>query len=191
MGNPHTAPLGELIALVDELETRLTVTRAGYLDNLTNLDKSIAALNDLALTDLKGSPLRFYGATDIVTVTETAVTLSINHVTIPDLTMPSIKHAYAGLLCFFRNSAAAETSLQGAQYIQVNKAAAGWISAISLPNGAFRLFTNDSSWGLIMGNVDVKARVAFNSLTNFQWLDSRVTNENLIVNVVPVIEIIV
>ena len=98
MGNPHTAPLASLIELVDDLETRLTTDRAGYLVNLnntellnipdlstltatiisyldnaellnipdlstltvaqiakiSNLDKAISALNDVALADIVG-----------------------------------------------------------------------------------------------------------------------------------------
>lgn len=191
MGNPHTAPLGALIALVDELETRLTATRAGYLDNLTNLDKAISALHDLDLTDLKGSTLYFYGMTDIFPITDTAVTRSMSNVAIPNLTMPSIKHAYAGMMYCFHNAASAETAMQGAQFIQVNKAAAGWVSALYLPDSAFGVFTDQTIAGILMGNVDVKDRVAFNATTDFQWLDSRVTNANLNVTIIPIIKLII
>lgn len=43
---------------VTSLLARLTATRAGYLDNLTNLDAAISSLNNLsALVNLYGSPL--------------------------------------------------------------------------------------------------------------------------------------
>lgn len=135
--------------------------------------------------------LRFYGMTDLFFINKTTTTRAINHVVIPNLTMPSIKHAYAGIMYHFHNAASAEATLQGAQFIQVNKAAAGWISALYLPSHSFGIFTDESITGFLMGNIDIKDRVAFGSNTDFQWVDSEVTNENVNVTLIPIIEIIV
>ncbi len=73
--NAHSAPLGTIQAYVDDLESRLSAARAGFLDNLDNaellnigdlstltaaqiakldnLDKAISALHDLAVGDLE------------------------------------------------------------------------------------------------------------------------------------------
>ena len=188
MGNPHTAPLGALIALVDDLETRLTAARATKLDNL---DKAISTLNDMAYTDLTGSTMCFYSEAELAAIDDTPATLTLGDVVIPSLTMPSIKHAYAGLLYNFQNAFAGDNSMQANTYIQVNKAAAGWLSAILVPNFSFIMGDGNTISGIMMGNVDVKDRVAFGSTTNFQWLSSVVVAAALNINVISVIEIIV
>jgi len=46
MTNAHSAPLTALIAYVDDLETRLSAVRAGYLDNINNAN--LATIEDIS-----------------------------------------------------------------------------------------------------------------------------------------------
>jgi hypothetical protein len=117
--------------------------------------------------------LDFWGEfTGTVTVSTTAADKTLNDVTLPNLSGATIKAAYALMRIWrIKNTYAGVNAVSGTQYIQVDKAAAGYINAIKLVVNSLSADTSSSVWnaGFILGSIDIQSRVDWNSTTNFKW----------------------
>lgn len=146
-----------------------------------------------ALKTGSAQTLRFYSEQIDCFITGAAVTRALSSITLPNLTgLGAIKHAYAGLFFIgYGQFVSKLNKLDGLQYIQVDTGSAGWLSAITLDNAQFGVSDEGMTFATLMGHVDVKAKVAFNATTDFQWLDSMVDDSSVYLHPVCILEIIV
>jgi len=166
--------LTAIIAYVDELETRLTAARAGYLDEL-------AAANIPADIDgLKTSRDRVLCSMDFWSVPqeEVAVTAGAGDKALPDVTVADLPTGATIVRAFamfkFRmveNTNVAANKLDGAQEIQVrDDSPSAWIDAINFVDDQFTLAANAREGGdVVMGAIDISGTVDGNDTYNLQW----------------------
>jgi hypothetical protein len=116
------------------------------------------------------------------------VTLDTSHTdaALPTVTLPNITgtitHAYAGIkFRMIENSNAAVNKLSGAQEIQIQAAAEGWLDCINFVDDQFSLAASTKEGGdCILGYTDVVATVdVFNDTYEFQW-DEPLTDQDSI-----------
>lgn len=152
--------------LVDDLETRLSAARAGYLDKLANRLQTVT----------------FFSPCQAEVVADTSHTdASMPTVTIPNIT-GTIMHVYAGFkFRMIENTNAAANKLSGAQEIQINKAGGAWTDAINLVDDQFGLAASTREGGdCIIGYTDLVGTIdVFNTTAQFQW-DEPLTDQNAI-----------
>lgn len=123
-------------------------------------------------------------APTVIECTSATVTRNLSDVDIPNLTGKDIAFAVAlmELNTMENTNAAANYSNRVASVIQVDKAAAGWLTAIA-PDGGTRALNIEGNQtrygGRFVGNVDIAARVGFNATTNFRWFETRMFANNI------------
>jgi hypothetical protein len=168
--------------LVDDLETRLTAARAGYIDELAaaNIPADVDAIK--ARTDrLEITKCFFSPQQALVTLDTSHTDAALPTVTLPNIT-GTITHAYAGIkFRMIENSNAAVNKLSGAQEIQIQAAAEGWLDCIHFVDDQFSLAATTKEGGdCIIGYTDVVATVdVFNDTYEFQW-DEPLTDQDSI-----------
>jgi hypothetical protein len=116
------------------------------------------------------------------TVTTAAGDKTLSNVTCPTLTGYTIEKAYAMLnLPSVTNTNAVYNYIDTDQYIQVDKAAAGYINALKIAHTALRIQGTECGHGIIMiGGIDIKTRVASGAVTNFKWTGAKAKENNYI-----------
>jgi hypothetical protein len=166
--------LGKTVVASESIDGKLTTTRAGYLDELAaaNLPTDIANLathmgRQLFCVDYWS-----------VSQEEVAVPAVAADLTLPDVVVAGIPAgatvARAIAMLKFRvvdNINAGANALAGAQEIQVDDSVAtGWLDAINLVDNQFTLAASTREGGdVIIGAIDIKARVVGNDTYSFQW----------------------
>lgn len=184
--------------LYDYYNTRLTSARCGYLDNINNsnlstiadistltatqiahldADISTAGGSPLSMIDIWGTPL-----TTGVAITNAAADKTLGDVVIPNLGTYTIVKAYAMFhVASLLETSAAQNWTNTDTFVQVDKAAAGYINAISMPDvclcseSSLRQIVN----AVFVGNLDISSRVANNATTNFKWLQAVATADGM------------
>jgi hypothetical protein len=156
--------------LVDDLESRLTAARAGYIDKIAN--------HEITKT--------YWSASQIsVTVTDGAGDKTLPSVTLPNIT-GTITHVYAGFMFrMIENTNAAANKLNGAQNIQVRVDTPGaWANGINFVDDQFGVAATTREGGsCVLGNVDLVGTVtAFNDVYEFQWDEAVADQSNLVFN---------
>lgn len=176
-----TYGLSALETLVDDLETRLTAARAGYLDELA------AANIPTDVDDLKTSRDRQLFSMDFwsppqeeVTITNAAATKTLPSVTVGDLPSGATVVRAIALLKFraVENTNVAANKLSGAtvaatsQVIQVRTDAPGtWRDAIKFVDDQFGLAASTREGGdVLIGDTDIAVEVTANDIYEFQGL---------------------
>lgn len=101
---------------------------------------------------------------------------TMSSVAIPNITGYTIERAYAFIsIDSLFEMAGNRVSLDVDQYVQVDKSAAGWLSAIKFEDNSFDTHSDFGypMGGKIVGDVDILTRVAFNTSTDFRWLQAK------------------
>lgn len=173
-GNTLQDDLGTIEGLVDDLESRLTAARAGYLDEL-------AAANIPAdIDELKTSKGRVLCCMDFWSLPqeEVALTNVAGDKSLPDVTVADLPSGatIVRAIAMFKFRMVEETSsgvnkLNGAQEIQVrDDTPSAWIDAINFVDDQFTLAADAREGGdVVIGAIDVSATVDGNDTYNFQW----------------------
>lgn len=154
-----------------------TITAAEVLAALTTDSTKFAGANigRLDATDSFGV-LDFWSDGKNVTLNTTAQDIALESVTVPNLTGLTIKAAYAMMkVANIIDTSGTNNAMSPTQYIQVDKAAAGYINAICLVNQTFKVLASALGQGQIkyVGEIDISSRVAFNATTDFKWKDAK------------------
>ncbi len=154
--------------LVDDLETRLSAVRAGYLDRLANRTQTVTFF----------SP---YQA--LATLDTTHTDAALPTVTVPNWAGLTLVHVYVGVKWdWVDNSNVAANKLSGAQEIQVNKAGGAWTDAINFVDDMLSLpaSTLRAGGGCAIGIIDLVGTIdVFNTTVQFQW-DEPLTDQDSI-----------
>lgn len=102
--------------------------------------------------------------------------------------------AYAGIKWNYSHVGAGNANLSGAQSIQVDKAAAGWIDAIAdFEDLVLYHATNEYYKGSeeVIGSIDIKTKVELGTATTFRYYQAKGVNATIsLVGVQPVLVII-
>lgn len=134
----------------------------------------------------------FYGLPTTLSITGTAVTRALASVTLPNLsTLPAILYASIGIIIHGENQDGANPNKTDAiQNIQCDIGAAGWLSGLTINSASLMTHDGEGGFWRLQGNIDVKAKVLFNGVTDFQWLNTKM-DHNFRCQVYPFIEVIV
>ena len=174
-GNSLQEDLSAIETYVDELESRLTAARAGYLDSIPRI---------LCSMDFWSVPQE-----------EVAVTAGAGDKALPDVTvadLPAGATVVRAVAMFkFRmveNTNAGANSLSGAQEIQVrDDSPSAWTDAINFVASQFSLAASTREGGdVLIGAIDVAATVDGNDTYNLQWDEAVAALANLQFNDVQV-----
>lgn len=164
-----TYGLSAIETLVDDLESRLTAARAGYIDRIANHQTTYTFPSDVQPS---------------VTVTAAAPNLALPSVVLPNWT-GTITHVLAAFsFRMVENTNAGANKIDTIQYIQVQKAAGALTNCIKIPDDVFGVAATTREGGTpVFGNIDVVATVdAFNATYNFQWTAADADVANLVFN---------
>jgi hypothetical protein len=169
-------------AQINEVVGNKTDTTAG--DSLVSLVKIVDGVVDAVKprTDhLEITKCFFSPQQALVTLSTAHTDAALPTVTLPNIT-GTITHAYAGIkFRMIENSNAAVNKLSGAQEIQIQAAAEGWLDCIHFVDDQFSLAATTKEGGdCILGYTDVVATVdVFNDTYEFQW-DEPLTDQDSI-----------
>lgn len=151
-----------------EINKLLTCTTNKITDAVVaHIDADISAAGGIRMVDIWGAP-----SVAVITMTNSATDFTLSNVVIPDLGTYTIQKAYA----MFHLGSVLDTS--GASnwsntdtFIQVDKAAAGYINALSMPDSLLRAGANliEMVSLTVVGSLDISSRVTNNATTNFKW----------------------
>lgn len=126
--------------------------------------------------------LDFWSDGQPVTLNTTAQNITIRSVDVPNLTGLTIKIAYAMLkISNIIDTSGTNNAMTPSQWIQVDKAAAGYINAIDMESQCLKVLANalGQSQVVFIGEEDISSRVAFNATTNFRWASAQSAQSNL------------
>lgn len=155
--------------------------QAAILDDATKFSggdiTTIDGKLDTAALKRRFSMLDFWSTAQpaMVTLTTSATDYALQDVVIPDLGTFTLVKAYA-MLSFseVQNMNAGGNSTNTDTFIQVDKSAAGYINAISMPDNVLKLSADEilaTSW-IMVGDLDISSRVTNNSTVNFKWANA-------------------
>ena len=149
---------------------QVTAARGGYLDRIANhlITRTWFSPSQISVTAVGGA----------------GGTVSLPTVTLPNIA-GTIVSVYAGFkFRMIENTNAAANKLNGAQTIQIQRAAEGWATCINFVDDQFSVaITTREGGDCIIGNVDVVATVAaFNDTYEFQWTTAKADQNNLVFN---------
>lgn len=156
-----------------------SISAADVLAGLTTDDTKWKGAN----IDARLNQIDFWSApkTGSVILDTTAGDEVLPSVTLPNITGKTILAAY-GMVSFsaVKNTGGGANGIDVAQVIQVDKAAAGYITALNLVE-VDCMFTADgtrkgNTW---IGSHDIVSRVAFNVATDFKWIGADATASSL------------
>ena len=153
--------LAELNKLMTCTTNKLTDTEVGRIDAAI----SSAGGAPLSMIDFWSDPLR-------VTLNNTPADETLSNVVIPDLGTYTIIAAYAMLRSAETNeNSGSDNMLDVDTFIQVDKAAAGYINAIKMLTYEYSVMANkhENNFLEIISDIDISSRVANNATTNFKW----------------------
>jgi hypothetical protein len=157
-GNSLQQDLATIETYVDEVESRLTAARAGYLDGIPRILCSMDFWSD---------------SMEEVTVTNVAGDIGLPDVTVADLPAGAI---IVRAIAMFKFRMVEETS-GGANGLNANQnilvrddSPSAWIAAVAFVDNQFTLAASAREGGdAIIGAIDVSATVDGNDDYNFQW----------------------
>jgi hypothetical protein len=189
LGTPAGASISADILVidnfVDDLETRLTAARGGYLDELAaanipaDVDAILARTGRHVITRAWFSPLQ----------EEVAIPAAPADQALPTVTLPNIAGTVAAVYAGFtfrmiENTNVAVNELDGAQEIQVNKAGGGWTDAINFLDTQFEVAASTREAGAtIIGYTDVSGTInSLNTTGQFQWDEAHADQASLVFN---------
>lgn len=135
--------------------------------------------------------LDFWSIPTNVALSPTPANKTLGNVVIPNITGVTMLHAFAllALGSIENRDAASINNLDGNQIIEVDKAAAGYITALHLENVSLPLnkYVAASNEGKIttglsrVGSYDISSRVDFNATTNFRWTAAKATGNDMVI----------
>lgn len=166
-----------LPADIDTLIARLTAARAGYIDKIANH----------LVTRTWFSPSQIS-----VTLTAAAGDKALPSVVLPNIA-GTIVSVYVGFkFRMVENTNAGANKLNGAQDIQVQKAAGAFADCINFVDDQFGVAASTREGGdCIIGNINIVGTVdVFNATYNFQWDEAVADLANLVFNDVQIFLII-
>jgi len=162
---------------IDTLTGRLTAARAGYMDKIAN--------HLVTRTWFSASQIS-------VTLTNVAGDKTLPSVVLPNIA-GTIVSVYVGFkFRMIENTNAGANKLNGAQDIQVQKAAGAFADCINFVDDQFGVAASTREGGdCIIGSINIVGTVdAFNATYNFQWDEAVADLANLVFNDVQVFLII-
>jgi len=139
----------------------------------------------------KDTVLRFYGLAADTTINATGANKALGSIAVPNISGHTIQAAYAGMILSGYENSGSLNRLDTTQYLQVDTGSAGWLTALTMHNARWGVAANGTFWSWLMGNVDVKAKVAFNATTDFQWALAKCDGASIYADVVSVLEVII
>jgi len=164
----------ELAKLLTCTTNKLTDTEVGRIDAAISSAGGAA----IGMLDIWGEPV------GSLTVTTTPGDKTLSNVVIPNLGTYTIEAAYAMFrILQMADDSASENRATADTYIQIDKAAAGYINAALLRENFIRIpgSTNQNYYLELMGSIDISSRVANNATTNFKWASAVVAGNSLYV----------
>jgi len=135
----------------------------------SNIDAKIS--NNMTMLDIWGTAL-----TTKLILTTSPTDFTLPDVVIPDLGTYTIEKAYAIFAFNGVSNRDGSTNYNSTDsYVQVDKAAAGYINAVLTPNNTINIAASseESSPLVIVGSFDISSRVDNNATTNFKWTATR------------------
>lgn len=166
--------------ILTELNKLLTCTTNKITDAVVaRIDANISSVGGapLAMIDIWGLPEQVN-----IVVNSTPGDVTLPNVVIPDLGTYTIEKAYA-MFCIpsWYNSSASLNQLTTDTFIQVDRAAAGYINAIPIADRTVIGIAGATSGGgtLVHGGIDISSRVINDATTNFKWVSVVVTGSNM------------
>lgn len=152
--------LAALLSLVDDLETRIPA-------EVTQRAKSLFKVTE-----------KFFSDSVRITVTGTAGTKTIKSGFSISLIPTGVTIEYVHIYVFsqvIENTNAAANKVNGAQYIQIQKAVGGtWTNCVSILDDALRVPASTRDMGRLLGApVDCKSEVTANGSYDLQWTNAR------------------
>lgn len=148
---------------------------------------------------IQSYPYGGYIDDDKHTLSTVATTLDLGGLLLYDWMINRVKYATLDIhIPYLENTAAAENSIDGTQYIQVQSAAAGtWTSAIAFSTGCIKVPASKSVYGITYkGYLDISAevQVALQQIVKaltVRWYLSKTTQDNMIISCCqPVLNIV-
>lgn len=145
---------------------------AALSDDGNKLEQPISMLDFWSIPTLGAAP---------IALNTTPGDKTLPNVTLPNISGLSIEVAYA-MLFVGRVTCAGTNHLDSESYIQLDKAAAGYIDGILMSAdsiGTEGMAAPNLVYYKIVGHIDISSRVAFNATTNFKWLAASVNASSL------------
>lgn len=125
-------------------------------------------------------------AADHIEPTTTPATITLGNIALPNITGHTIHAAYAGFRWTQAGSSSGSLNYLTDGTLEIDKAAAGWIAAITNLEyaviygiSAAGARSGSGTGGEIFGNTDISARVAFNATHNFRITLATAVGDNL------------